>query len=51
MANVGRKQIAITQKMKDEAQRLSSLGFNEKQISETIRFLKVILNSKKATNE
>ena len=36
MAKVGRKQIAITQKMKDEAQRLSSLGFNEKQISEAI---------------
>ena len=36
MAKVGRKQIEITQKMKDETQRLSSLGFNEKQISEAI---------------
>lgn len=36
MAKAGRKEIMITQSMKEEAQRLSALGFNEKQISEAI---------------
>lgn len=36
MAKAGRKEIIITQSMKEEAQRLSALGFNEKQISEAI---------------
>jgi hypothetical protein len=36
MAKVGRKEIEVTQEMQSEAERLSALGFNERQISEAL---------------
>lgn len=47
MSNAGRKPIEVTETMLSECERLASLGFNEKQISEAINMTYSVFQNKK----